>query len=172
MDVRLCSKFAFDVTQQTFVFVKTYWRRLQCNIFLSSKTSWRRIKDVLGRRIANTSWRRLEDMIARRLASTSWRRLEDVLGRRIATTSWRRLEGVLKRSWKMKSVTLKTSSRRLQDVFKTSWKTRNVCCEVYSSIFQPLLFYVLVQGPTSWCWRTVFITVWHHLTMVAVAQEM
>ena len=27
--------------QQTFILVKTYWRRLQRNIFLSSKTSWR-----------------------------------------------------------------------------------------------------------------------------------
>ena len=46
---------------------KMSWRRPQCNIFLPSKTSykhvlttsWRRLEDVLGRRIANTSWRRL-----------------------------------------------------------------------------------------------------------------
>ena len=78
--------------------LKTSSRRLQCNIFLSSKTSWRR----------------LEDIIARRLANTSWRRLQDLLGRRIANTSWRRLKNVFKRSWKTKSVTLKTSSRRLE----------------------------------------------------------
>ena len=74
---------------------KTSWRRLQCNIFcpikclenvlktsceLILKTSWRRLKDVSGRRIANTSWRRLEGVLEdkkllrwRRLQSMSWR---------------------------------------------------------------------------------------------------
>ena len=45
--------------------LKTSSRRLQCNIFLSSKTSWRRL--------ANTSWRRLEDILGRRIANMSWR---------------------------------------------------------------------------------------------------
>ena len=112
---------------------KTSSRRLQCNIFLSSKTSWRRLEDIIARRLPNTSWRRLgrglEDVL-----KTSWRRLEDVLqdvlkmywrclkdvlGRHIANTSWRRLEDVFKRSWKTKSVTL-----------KTSWKTTNVCWDI------------------------------------------
>ena len=30
--------------------------------------------------------------------------------------------------------------------------------------------YVLVERPPFWYWRTVFITVWHHLTTVTVAQ--
>ena len=79
--------------QQTFVLVNTYWRRLQgvfktssrrlqCNIFLSSKTSWRRLEDIIARRLANTSWRHL--------------------GRRKALR-WRRLE-VLKTSWKTRNV--------------------------------------------------------------------
>ena len=34
------------------------------------------------------------------------------------------------------------------------------------------LFYVLVQRPPSCCWSTVYITVWHHLTMVTVGQGM
>ena len=48
--------------------LKTSWRRLQCNNFLSFKTSSRR----LGRQkivMLKTCWRRLQDM--------SWRRLED-----------------------------------------------------------------------------------------------
>ena len=47
--------------------LKTSSRRLQCNICLSSKKSWRRLEDIIARRLANTSWRRLG------------RHLEDVL---------------------------------------------------------------------------------------------
>ena len=82
------------------------------------KASWRRLEDIIARRLANSSWRRLEDVL-----KTSWRRLagrlENVLGRRIANTSWRRLEDIFKTFWKTKSVTL-----------KTSWKTRNVCWDM------------------------------------------
>ena len=100
-----------EPSRQTFVLVKTYWRRLedvlktswrrlQCNIFclirclenvlktsceVILKTSWRRLEDVFGRRIANTSWRRLEDVLEDEKV-LRWRRLEDVL-----KTSWRRL---------------------------------------------------------------------------------
>ena len=69
--------------------LKTSWRRLQCNIFclirclenvlktsceVILKTSWKRLEDVFGRRIANTSWRRLG---RRKIVTlkTSWRRL-------------------------------------------------------------------------------------------------
>ena len=41
---------------------------------------------------------------------------------------------------------------------------------VYFSISS--LLYVLVQRPSSWCWRPVCITVSHHLTMVTVGQGM
>ena len=59
--------------------LKTTSRSPQGNIFLSSKTkhledvfqdSWKRLEDVLGRRIANTSWRRLG-----RRKVLRWRRL-------------------------------------------------------------------------------------------------
>ena len=33
---------------------KTSSRRLQCNIFLSSKTFWRRLEEMIARRLANT----------------------------------------------------------------------------------------------------------------------
>ena len=112
---------------------KTSSRRLQCNIFLSSKTSWRRLEDIIARRLANTSWRRLEDVLEDVL-KTSWKRLEDVL-QDVLKTSWRRF-----RKTYCKYV-LKTSSRglgrrkvlrwrRLQDVLKKSWKTRNVCWDI------------------------------------------
>ena len=112
----VCEKIGKAVTtQQTFVLVKTYWRRLQCNIFLSSKTSWRRLEHIIARRLANMSWKRLENVL-KTSCKTSWRRLEDVLGRRFANMSWRRLGRRKVLRW-----------RRFQDVLKTSWKTRNVC---------------------------------------------
>ena len=61
----------YQHTQQTFVLVKTYWRRLQCKIFFVFqdvlKASWRRLEGINARRLGNTS------------LETSWRRLEDVL---------------------------------------------------------------------------------------------
>ena len=57
----------YQHTQQTFVLVKTYWRRLQCKIFFVFqdvlKTSWRR----LGRRKV-LRWRPLQDVL-----KTSWK---------------------------------------------------------------------------------------------------
>ena len=88
--------------QQTFVgledVLKTSSPRLQRNKFSPSKTSWRRVENVL-RHLA----RRLEDVLKR-------------LGRRkIVTlkTPWRRLENVLRHL-----------TRRLEDVLKTSWETK------------------------------------------------
>ena len=46
---------------------------------------------------------------------------------------------------------------------------------VYAILFFTMclfLFYVLVQRPSSCCWSTVYITVWHHLTMVTAGQGM
>ena len=110
-------------------FLKTSWRRLQHNIFLSFKTSWRCLQDIIPRRLLEdiflkTSWRS-------HLADTSWRRLgrrlEDVL-----KTSWRRL-----RRWKF--VTL-----------KTSWKTRNV--------YRVIILFSLSESLKSWTlvlWKVV-----------------
>ena len=92
-----------EAPQQIFVLVKTYWRRLQCNIFLSSKTSWRHNCKTSCKHVLKTSWRCLENVL-----KTFY---EDAL--QIS------LEDFLKTSWKTKSVTL-----------KTSWKTRNVCWAV------------------------------------------
>ena len=88
------------MTQQTFLLVKTYWRRLEDVFSVTVFCLPRRLQDV---------WIRLQGMIARRLTNTSWRRLEDVLRRRIAKTSWIRLG-------RRKIVSLKTSLWRLEDV--------------------------------------------------------
>ena len=62
---------------------KTSSRRLQCNIFLSSKTSSRHNCKTSCKHVLKTSWRRLA------------RRLEDISGRRIVNTSSRRFQEVL-----------------------------------------------------------------------------
>ena len=105
--------------------LKTSWRSLQCNIFLSSKTSSRRLQDIVVRRL-------LEDVL-----KTSWRRgLANASLRGLLKTSWRHLEDILKTLWKRFWKTyckyfLKTSSRRLERwkiiTLKTTWKTRNIC---------------------------------------------
>ena len=53
------SKQTFLVFQDVF---KTSSRRLQCNNFLSSETSSRRLQDVLAIRLPETSSRRLQDV--------------------------------------------------------------------------------------------------------------
>ena len=83
---------------------KTSSRRLRCNIFLSYKTSWRHNCKTSCKHVLKTSWRRFRKTYCKYVLKTSWRRLQE-------------------RSWKTKSVTLKTSSRRLEGI----WKIRNVC---------------------------------------------
>ena len=138
-------------SQQTFVLVKAYLRRLQCNTLLSSKTSWRPLENILENVFKTswkTSWRRLENTLktsCKHVFKTSSRSLEGVFGRCIASTywrriknvcedgkslRWRRLENVFKTSWRflenlfvrrLEDV-LKTFWRRLENVFKTSWR--------------------------------------------------
>ena len=108
------------IVQQTFVslehvlktssthVLKTVSRRLQRNNFTSSKTSWRRLEDILQdvlKTSCKTSWRRLG---RRKIVTlkTSWRRLEDMSWRRLEDMSWRCLEDM---SW-----------RRLEDIMETS----------------------------------------------------
>ena len=45
---------------------------------------------------------------------------------------------------------------------------KQVCLSIFQSL---ILFVVLFQRPPYWCWCTVCITVWHHLTMVTVGEE-
>ena len=103
-------------TQQTFVLVKTYWRRLEdvfsVTFFLSSKTSsrhnckkssWRHPGDVLKK----TSWKLFEDVLRRRPEDVaSWRCLQDVLKKFLEDILLLHLEDVFTRR---KIITLKTS---------------------------------------------------------------
>ena len=112
------------LTQQAFVLMKTYWRRLEdvfsVTIFCLSRR----------RRLENVLKTPCEDVL-----KASWRSLEDIFGRGLANTSWRRLG-----RWRI--VTLKTSSRRLQEVLEnkkcllgtnckgtTETNTHNFCLE-------------------------------------------
>ena len=97
----MCSNYKVTC-QQTFVgleaVLKTSSTRLQRNKFSSSKTSWRRVENVL-RHLA----RRLEDVLKR-------------LGRRKIVT--------LKTPWGRPENILRHLTRRLEDILKTSWETK------------------------------------------------
>ena len=97
------------VTHQTFVLMKTSWRRLEGVFCLHlQKTSWSRPIYLSWSYLFKTSSRRSQALS--RLAKTS----SDILQKRlqdIFKTSLRRLRDIFK-----------TSSRRLQDIFKTSYK--------------------------------------------------
>ena len=115
-------------SQQTFVLVKTYWRRLQDVFSVTFFCLPRRLEDVW-----KTSWRHNCKTSCKHVLKTSWK------------TSLKRLEDVLKTSWRHFRKTyckyvFKTSSRGLVrrkvlcwspllDVSKTSWKTRNICLD-------------------------------------------
>ena len=108
--------------QQTFVLVKTYWKRpeeiFSVPFLLSSKTSSRYICKTSWKYVLKTSWGRLGDVFED-ILKTSCKRLEGVL-----KTFWKTYyKHVLKASWRclgrQKIVTMKTSSRRLgkQEMF-------------------------------------------------------
>ena len=129
-------QFNFVITQETFALAKTYWRRLEGFLKMSSGQHIFVFQDVL-----KASSRRLQDIIARRLLEDvlqtpledvlkkSWRRLEDVLQRQ--------LEDIFKTSWRHYWKTYckhKTKICYFEDVFKTSWRSlgkqeRNFCCK-------------------------------------------
>ena len=97
--------------------LKTSSTRLQRNSFSSSMTSWRRLEDVLQRRledisqdILKTSWKR-KTCYAEDILKTSWRH--------VLKTFWLKiyLEDVLKTCLEV----LKTSFRRLGDKQNVNW---------------------------------------------------
>ena len=79
--------------------LKTSSRRLQCNIFLSSKTSWRHNCKTSRKHVLKTSWRRFRKTYCKYVLKTYSRGL----GRR-KVLRWRRLQVVLKTSWKTRNV--------------------------------------------------------------------
>ena len=97
--------------------MKTSWKHI-------SKTSWRRLQNVLKtswRNFCKTSWRRLENFL-----KTSWGYLEDVFTRRLEDVSMKSWQYVLKTSWKRLDDVLKTYAQDEyvgldQDVLKKAW---------------------------------------------------
>ena len=77
-------------TQQTFVLVKTYWRRLEDVL----KTSWWHNCKMSCKHVLKTSWRRLENVL-KMSCKTSWRHFRKMYCRYVLKTSWRRLQEVL-----------------------------------------------------------------------------
>ena len=114
--------FTLATTHQTFVLMKTSWRRLEDVFRLRlQKTSSRRLQDVLIKTnifvlairlqgVFKTFSRRLQDVF-----KTFSRRPQDIF-----KIFWRRLQDVFKTSSRPLEGVFKTSSRRLQDVFNTS----------------------------------------------------
>ena len=131
---------SLEPTQQTFVLMKTFWRRLEDVFRLRlQKTSSRRGQDVLIKtnmfalalRLQKTSSRRLGQDQYIRLGHTSSRRLQDVF-----KTSSRRLQDVFKTSCQD---VFNTFSRRLQDVFKKSSRRFESVFKTSSRRFQDVL---------------------------------
>ena len=123
-------------TQQTFVLMKTSWRRLsslssedvliKTNMFALAlrlqKTSWSRPIYSSWPYVFKTFSRRLQDVLPRRLQDV-FKTSSNVLPRRLQRvfkTSWRRLQNVFKTSSRCLQDVFKTYWRRLQEVFKTS----------------------------------------------------
>ena len=99
----------YEYSQQTFVLMKTSWRRLEGVFRLRlQKTSSRRLDQDEYIRLSHTS---SEDVF-----KTSSRRLGQDQYIRLGYTSSRRLQDVFKTSSRRLA---KTSSRHLQDVLKT-----------------------------------------------------
>ena len=83
-----------DLPSKHLLVFKTSSTRLQRNNFTSSKTSWRRLEDVLEDEKL-LRWRRLEDVLKTCLEDVLKTCLEDVLKtylEDVLKTSWRRLE--------------------------------------------------------------------------------
>ena len=114
-DVFTATAFAMPIS--LYSYHKTFGSTQQT--FVSMKTSWKRLEDLFRLRLPKTSLRRLQEVLIKtniflliiRLQKTSWRRLQEVF----KTSSWR-----LQDAFKTFSRHVgKTSLRRLQDVFKT-----------------------------------------------------
>ena len=107
--MRLCKVRKLHTFPKNISCFRIHRRRLQCNIFLASKTSSRFLQDVFTRRLPKTS--------SSYICKTSSRCLQEVF----RETSCKH---VLKTSWKRKSCyaedDFRTSWRRFQQVFNTS----------------------------------------------------
>ena len=115
---------AFAMPTSLYSYHKTFGSTQQT--FVSMKTSWKRLEDLFRLRLPKTSLRRLQEVLIKTniffinhtssedALKTSSRGFQDVL-----MTSSRRFQDIFKACWKN---LFKTPSRRFQDFFKTSWK--------------------------------------------------
>ena len=117
-----------EITQQTFVLIKTSWRHLE-DVFCLwlQKTSSRHFQDVLIKTNIFVFVILLEDVF-----KTFSKPLQDVLLRRLQDFLQKRLQNVFKASVKTSSRLLQDVSKtfwsRLQDIFKTSWRVIRLNC--------------------------------------------
>ena len=144
---KTCSRRVQDVFEKTscsYVF-KMSWRRLQCNNFMSSKTSWGRHYSRSSENVFKTSLRVLQDVFARRvpdLFKTCSRRVQDVFEKTscsyVFKMSWRRLEDLLEDEKKCYTEDVfKTSSRHFQYVFtKANFAGRVIVITVLCLIYE------------------------------------
>ena len=86
--------------------------------FVLMKTSWRRLQDVLIKMNMFDLALRLQKTSSRRLGRDQYIRLGYTSSRRLAKTSSRHLRDVFKTFWRRLQKVFKTSSRRLQDVLQ------------------------------------------------------
>ena len=108
--------------QQTFVLMKTSWRRLEDDVRLGLQKTSSRQTCSLYSYVFKTSWSRPIYSCWSYVLKTSSRRFQDVLTRclqNVFKTSWRHLQDVFKTSSRRLQDIFKTPSRHFQDVFKT-----------------------------------------------------
>ena len=148
------SCFQRHISQQTFVFMETSWRRLS---FSSSedvfKTFSRHIQNVFKtscKNVFKTSSRRLQDVLPRRRQN-----FFKTSSRRLAKTSSRHFQDVFK-TFSRRLQDFKTSSRRLRDVLKTSSRR---LAKMPSKRFQDIpSSYTVLLNKFSICLQDVFTT--------------
>ena len=123
--------------------------------FVLMKTSWKRLEDVFRLRLQKTSWRRLQDVLiktnmfalALRLQKTSWSRPIYLPWPYVFKTASRHLQDVFKTSSRPLQGVFKMSSRRFEDVFKISSRhlqdvLQRYLQDVFKAYHQVNLFYL------------------------------
>ena len=137
-----------DSSQQTFVLMKTSWRRLEDVLrFRLQKTSWRHLQDVLIKTNMFALALRLQKTSSEDVFKTSWSRPIYFSWPYVFKTSSRRFEDVFKTSSRPLQGVFKASSRRFEDVFKMSSRhlqdvLQRYLQDVFKAYHQVNLFYL------------------------------
>ena len=137
--------------------LKTSWRRLQCNICLSSKTSWRHNCKTSCKHFLKTSWK------------TSWRRFRKTYCKYVLKTSWRRLQDALEDEKCYAEDVFKTSSRCLgkQEIFVGSYDLIRMI-DLFSLEYALLISLPVGIWDTKCCFAFAFFTNFSLLLLVQV----